>query len=85
MESFTIRAASPQSGRAMLAALSGFQAELLERSDGHLVVVTLDQGDAEIVAVLDALQAYVTDRSDGPARVELDGRAYVMHPMPELE
>ena len=85
MDRLTIHAASPQSGRAMLAALSGFHAELLQSSEGCQVVVTLDQDDAKIAAVLSALEEYVTERSSGPARVELNGTAYVMHPVPEVD
>jgi len=55
MERLTIKAVSPESGRAMLAALSGFHAELLEAADGSEIVVTMD-GDSEIVAVLNALE-----------------------------
>ena len=80
MDRLTIHAASPESGHAMLAALSGFRAELLQSSDGCQVVVTLGRGDTEIAAVLNALEEYVTERSRGPARVELNGRVYVMHP-----
>jgi len=85
MDRLTIHAASPETGHAMLAALSGFRAELLQSSEGCQVVVTLGRGDAEIAAVLSALEGYVTERSRGPARVELNGRAYVMHPAPEPE
>lgn len=79
MDKLTIHAASPQSGRAMLAALSGFRAELLEGPEGCQVIVTLDNDSAAITAVLHALEEYITERSSGPARVELNGRAYVMH------
>jgi hypothetical protein len=81
METLTIQAASPQSARAMLAALSGFEAELIEATDGRCeVVVTLARGDREVVAVLNALEEYVTERARGPARLELNGRNYVLHP-----
>jgi hypothetical protein len=85
MDRLTINAASPESGRAMLAALSGFRAELLESSEGCQVVVVLDRDDAEIAAVLSALEKYVNERSRGPAQVELNGRSYVMHPEPEAD
>jgi hypothetical protein len=82
MERLTIKAVSPESGRAMLAALSGFHAELLEAADGSEIVVTMD-GDSEIVAVLNALERHVTERKSGPAQVELDGHSYVVHPKSE--
>lgn len=81
METLTIQAASAESARGMLAALSVFEAELVETPDGRReVVVTLAGNDSEIVAVLNALERYVTERASGPARVELNGRAYVMEP-----
>jgi hypothetical protein len=85
MDRLTIHAASPESGRAMLAALSDFHAELLESSDGCQVVVRLDKDDAKITAVLRALEDYITERSSGPARVELNGQVYVMLPVPAAD
>lgn len=85
MDSLTIHAASPETGHAMLSALSGFRAELLQSADGCQVVVTLGRDDAEITAVLSALEGYVTERAGGPARVELNGRPYVMHPAPDAD
>jgi hypothetical protein len=85
MERLTIQAANLESGRAILAALSMFRAELLEGAGGCEVVVTLSGDNAEIVAVLNALERYVNARGDGPARLELDGHAYVMEPEREIE
>jgi hypothetical protein len=68
----------------MLAALSAFRAELLENGDGSCeVVVSLGRDDAEIVAVLNALERHVAERGSGPARVELEGRSYLMQPAPD--
>jgi hypothetical protein len=83
MENLRIDAASPESAHAMLAKLSEFETELVESPRGYQVVVALKGNDADIVGVLNALQQYVTERSDGPARVELSGRSYVMHPEPD--
>ena len=83
METLRIHAASPESGRAMLVALSAFPAELVESADGCEVVVGLARGDGEVVAVLNALEQYVTERASGPARVEVDGHRYVMHAVPD--
>jgi hypothetical protein len=85
MDRITIQAASPESGRAMLAALSRFKAELLEDAEGCRVTVILDKDDAEITAVLRALEDYITERASGPTRVELNGQPYVMHPVPEAD
>ena|SRR5689334_2785071 len=83
MKQLSIDAASPESARAMIAALSDFKAELREGPRGDQVVVELDGDHTEIVGVLNALQQYVTERAGGPARVELGGKQYAMHPEPE--
>ena len=83
METLAIQTASPDSARAMLAALSEFRVELVETAVGCEVVVRLGRGDSEIVAVLNALEQYVTARGSGPAHLELDGHSYVMHPVPD--
>ena len=81
MDTLAIQAMSSESARGMLAALSAFEAELVETPTGRCeIVVALAGDDAEIVAVLNALERYVTERAGGPARVELNGRKYVMHP-----
>lgn len=81
METITIRAASPESARGMLAALSRFRAERVRRADGFYEVVISMKGETgEIVAILNALEEYVTARAAGPARLELGGRSYVMDP-----
>jgi len=69
----------------MLAALSGFRAELVENAEGCEVIVSLGRGDAEIVGVLNALEQHVAERASGPARIDLNGRSYVMHPEPYAE
>jgi hypothetical protein len=81
VETLTIQAASHESARSLLGALTEFEAELIETLDGRWeVVVNLGRGDREVVAVLNALEAHVTQRARGPARLELNGRSYVMHP-----
>jgi hypothetical protein len=83
VETLTIQAASRGSAQAMLAALSEFGAGS-DRDHGRCeVVVNLRGSDREIVTVLNALEAYVTQRARGPARLELNGRSYVMHPEQE--
>ena len=85
METLTIQAASAESAHAMLAALSAFEAKLVEADGRREIVVSLAADDSEIVAVLNALQRYVTERASCPARVELNGRAYVMEPVADAE
>jgi t-SNARE complex subunit (syntaxin) len=82
VETLTIRAATPATGRAMLAALAEFRAELSESSDGREVIVSLGRTDAEIVRVLNALERCVIERGDGAAQIELNGKSYVLHPAP---
>ena len=81
METLTIHAASPETARAMLAVLSEFRAELVESADGCQVVVSLGRGDREIVGVLEALEEYVSLRGIGPARVDVYGKSYALHPL----
>lgn len=83
MERLRIHPRSRESAQGMLAALAGFHAELLESAEGYEIVVTLGMdgwGDHEIVALLNALEQYVTACANGPARLELGGRSYVMRP-----
>jgi hypothetical protein len=80
MDRLVIHAVTPESARAMLAALSGFQAELLAATDGREVVVTLGRDDGEVAAVLKALERYVNERPGGPAQIKVNGHPYVMHP-----
>lgn len=83
MQSLTIHAASPSTGRAILTALSAFETEMLQDGDGHCeVAVRLGRDDSEVVAVLNALEQYVTERANGPARVDFNGRRYVMYAGP---
>jgi|SRR5262245_5446185 len=83
MEKLRIYAASRESALAMLASLPKYRAVLAEGPQGYEVLIALNGNDADIVGVLDALQQYVTKRGSGPAKVELDGHRYVMHPEPD--
>jgi hypothetical protein len=82
MQTLNILAASPESARGLIDALSDFDAELIYASDGsYEVTVTLDGSDQEIVAVLNALERHVTNRARS-AQITFDGHEYVMHPEP---
>jgi hypothetical protein len=79
MQSLTIHAATAYSAQAVAAALSHFHSESVE-VDGHYeVTVTLGGRDREIVDVLNALELYVTERANGPAHIEFEGREYTLH------
>jgi hypothetical protein len=81
MQTLTILASSPESARGMIEALSEFRAELVDEGERCEVVVQLGGSDGEIVQALNALERYVTNRGAGPARIELDGRDYTLHPV----
>jgi hypothetical protein len=66
----------------MLAALSAFRVEMLEDGDGSCEIAVRLGSDSEVVAVLNALERYVTERANGPARMDFNGRSYVMHAGP---
>lgn len=80
-----MRALTIDAGQLVLAhelydALSEFHPELTgDDSEGHCITVELGSDDARIVAVLEAIQAHVTARDDGPARVEIEGHHYTFH------
>ena len=85
MQTLMIDAATPESARGLRAALAGFRCEVVQSENGlQTICVELGRGDREIVDVLNALEIYVTHRGDGPARLNLGGHDYTMHPGPAL-
>jgi hypothetical protein len=64
----------------MLKCLGGFEAELVEREAGRYAVLISLDGDRDINDVLGTIDAHVTERADGPARLDLDGRRYLIEP-----
>ncbi len=81
MQTLTIKAKTLGSARGFMSGLAGFQRELVEAEDAsYLVLITLGGGDREIIAVLNALEEYVSHRGEGPAEVGLAGRSYTLHP-----
>jgi hypothetical protein len=80
VDTLTITARSLVSARGLYDALARFHPEVVESDDGsHSVTVDLRR-DIDVIAVLKALQEHLTARHDGPARLELEGRSYTMHP-----
>ena len=77
----TIRAASAESAQEMQDTLAAFQPRLLESAGRYTVIVHLGR-DEEILGVLAALQDYVSERADGAARVDFEGRTYTLRPEP---
>jgi hypothetical protein len=86
MRSLSIDARSWESAQGLTAALSSFKPKLNgDDRAGYRVVVELNGSDRHVIAVLDAIEDYVTQRDDGPARLELDGRSYTLAASPEPE
>jgi len=80
MQSLTVAASSLEVAQGLSDALSGFHPEIVGSEDeGYQVRVSLAGGDGQIIAILDALERHVTERH-APARVQFDGRSYVLHP-----
>jgi len=84
MESLDIHAVSRESAEGFQEALKEFGAKLVESDDGrYLVEIPLaDNATKTIVAALHALEAYVVQRDNGPAHVEVGGRSYLVEPAP---
>ena len=82
MKSLTIAARSAESALRLADALQQFQPELsgADKTGYRITIELLDRAEGQIVAVLEALEAYVTAGSDGPVAVELDGKRYRVHP-----
>jgi hypothetical protein len=79
MRALTIEAGSLPAAHGLYSALSAFNPELTgDDPEGHRITVDLWTDDARI-AVLEAIQAHVTARDDGPARIELEGHRYTFH------
>ena len=82
MRTLTIEAVSLTSARDLCDALSvsGFLVEpALAETGSYEVRVALGGSDRDTVRVLNAIHEYVTNRGDGPTRIELDGHSYAMH------
>lgn len=80
MESFVIHAASRESAEGFCSALTEFQARLVEGENGRCQVeITVDRGQKTIISALNAVEAYVSARGDGAARLDLDGECYTLH------
>jgi hypothetical protein len=79
-QTLTIGPASLEKARAMLECLRGFEAELVASEDGRYEVQVRLDSDRDINRVLLAIDTHVTERADGPARLDLNGRRYVIEP-----
>src|SRR5262245_23744156 len=81
MRSFIVEAKSLESAQGILEALANFGPAVTgNAADGYTVSVDVGSSDQAVLSVLDALESHVLERDDGPAKVELDGRQYTLHP-----
>lgn len=81
MRAITIDAKSAESALRIAGALREFTPELIGTDkEGYRVTIGLGSSDRQVIAVLDALEEYVTTRQAEPAALELDGRQYTIHP-----
>jgi hypothetical protein len=85
MHGLTITTATAYSAQALAAALSQFDSKSIEANGNYEVTVALGGGDREIFDVLSVLELYVTERANGPAHIEFNGREYTLHPESKVE
>ena len=79
MRNLTIGAASLESAQGFFDALNDFGPSLVRTEDGNYEVwITLDTSNRRVLEALNALEKHVTERAAGPARLELDGRSYLL-------
>ena len=79
MQMLTIEATSLDSAQRLYSALSVFHPELLTDEGGDYRVSVALADDRNTLAVLNALEQYVTDRDDGPARFDLNGHGHTLY------
>ena len=80
MRALSIEAGLLPGAHGLYSALSEFHPELAGDDDeGYRLTVELGGDDARTVAVLEAIQAHVIARDNGPALVELEGYRYTFH------
>jgi hypothetical protein len=79
-QTLTIGPASLERARAMLESLRGFEAELVKSEDWGYDVQVILAGDRDINRVLAVIDTHVSERADGPARLDLEGRRYLIEP-----
>jgi hypothetical protein len=81
VESLVIHAASRESAEGFSSALSGLHPRLVEGEEGRIrVEIPLGGGNRQVLQALRMLEAYVSARGDGPARLDLGDQHYTLHP-----
>jgi hypothetical protein len=80
MRAITIDARSSGSARRLYDALSEFQPELGgNKDDGYRVSVELGTSERRLFDVLHAIELYVRETGNVPARIDIGHRHYTMH------
>lgn len=81
MESLVIHAVSRDSAEGFCSALAGLQPRLIQGEEGrYRVEIPLGGGDRQILDALSTIEAYVSARGGGPARLDLGDQRYTLHP-----
>jgi hypothetical protein len=78
MRTLTVDVVGLESAVGLCSALSAFRPHLIEGENQIRVKVDLSGGNADIVAILNAIERHVRSRDDGPASLALDGQAYML-------
>ena len=84
MQKLTIDASTNEVAQGLYRALASFWPEIVARPEGgYQIVVRLRGSDTQITEVLSALERHVTERGNGPAKIDLQGRSYTLHAQPQ--
>src|SRR3954470_1841937 len=84
MRAITVEMNHVGPARSLYNALIDFHPELAgTEQDGWSVSVELGSSESRVIDVLSAIEDYVTEADDGPARMTVDGRRYTMRALPD--
>lgn len=79
MRNLIIDAASFNSAQGFFDALKPFGPSLVVTDDGtYQVWISMDASNRRVIEALNAVENHVMERGSGPARLELDGRSYLL-------
>jgi hypothetical protein len=76
MRTLTVDVVRLESAVGLCSALSAFHPHLIK--DENQIRVKVTGGNADIVAILNAIERHVRSRADGRASLALDGQAYIL-------
>jgi hypothetical protein len=76
-----VRLATKSAAEGFCSALSGLHPRLVVGEEGrYRVEIPLGGGDRQVLQALRTIEAYVSARGDGPARLDLGAQRYTLHP-----